>query len=424
MHSGSLDEELPADHAVRSIWAYVLGLNVDPLLEGIQAVEGSVGRDATDPRILLSLWLFATGEGYGSARELDKLCNECLPYRWLCGGVSMNYHTLSSFRSGHGEYLDQLLTESVATMMSEGLIDLKRVAQDGMKVRASAGASSFRREETLKRCLDEAKAQVELLKKELDEDSSASTRRQKAARQRAAEEREERVRQALLERAKLEELREEQKQEKGAKYVPEKLRASTTDPEARSMKFADGGSRPGFNMQFATTTEGNVIVGVGVTNSGGDASQLLPMIKQIDDRYDQTPDQALVDGAYATKEDIAQAKEAYGLDVYAPIKNEKKLQEEGKDPYQPKPRDPPAVAAWRERMGTEEAKEIYKQRGPTAEIVHAGMMNHGLYQVLVRGLAKVKCIALWYALAHNLRRYYALKQAQAAQSEEKSAEKA
>jgi transposase len=419
MRTGSLDQWLPVDHEVRQVWAYVLGLNLDSLLDSIQAVEGVAGRDATDPRILVSLWLYATSAGIGSARELDKLCKDCLPYEWICGGVSLNYHTLADFRVAYGECLDQLLTESVAVLMSEEVIDLKRVAQDGMRVRASAGASSFRREETLKRCLEEAKAQVETLKKEVNEDSSASTRRQKAARERAARERQERVEEALRERTKLEELREKQKREKGIKYEAEKLRASTTEPEARVIKMADGGTRPGYNMQFATTTAGRVIVGVDVTNSGGDGGQMLPMVEQLDQRYGQTPNEYLVDGGFATKEDIEQAKDKYGVDVYAPIKNEKKQKEEGMNPYQPKPRDTPAIGQWRQRMGTADAKEIYKQRASTAEWVHAGMRNNGLYQLVVRGLAKAKCIALWHALTHNLWRYYALKNAQQAGGDEK-----
>ena len=369
------------------------------------------------------MWLYATGEGVGAARELDRLCEDRLPYQRLCGGVSLNYHTLADFRVNHGEYLDELLTESVAAMMKEGLIELKRVAQDGMKVRAWAGASSFRREATLLRCLEEAKAQVEALKNEVDEDGSASTRRRKAARQRAAKERQERVEQALVERAKLAELRERQKKEKGKKYEPKQLRTSTTDAENRMMKMADGGTRPGYNMQFATITNGGVIAGVDVTNSGGDGGQMLPMVVQVHERYDRTPDEYLVDGGYVSKADIEQAKEKYGVVVYAPLKNEKKQKEAGLDPYQPKRNDALAIAQWRERMGTDYAKEIYKERASTAERVHAGMRNSGLYQVLVRGLYKVKCIALWYALAHNLWRYYALKQAQATASPKTTTER-
>lgn len=412
----SLNQMWSMDHEIRQVWDYVQRLNIEPLLSNIRAVAGGADRNATDPRILLSLWLYATSEGVGSARELERYCKEFLPYQWLCGAVSLNYHTLADFRVDHEKYLDQLLTESVAVLLSEGLIDLKRVAQDGMKVRASAGGSSFRREETLKRCWEEAKAQVEALKKEVNEDGPASTRRQRAARKRAARERLERVEQALRERAKLEEWREEQKQEKGKKYEPEQWRASTTDPVARPMKMPDGGTRPAYNMQFASTTKGGAISGVDVTNSGGDGGKMLPMVGQLDERYGATPEEYLVDGCFATLEDIAQAKEKYDVDVYAPIKNEKKQKEEGKDPYQPKRRDAAAIGQWRVRMGTAEAKKIYKERASTAEWVHAGMRNSGLYQVKVRGLMKVRCIALWFAVAHNLRRYYALKQAPAAKT--------
>jgi transposase len=424
MEAMSLDESLPEDHEARQVWAYVQEVNIDPLLARIRAVEGAVGRNATDPRILLSLWLYATNDGVGSAHALDRLCKDSTPYKWLRGGVSLNYHTLSDFRTQHEDFLDQFLTDSVGVMMSEGLIELNRVAQDGMRVRASAGDSSFRRKKTLERCLEEAKEQVEALKKEVNEDGSSATRHEKAARQRAARERQEHVKQALVERDKLEELREKQKKEKGVKYDPEQLRASTTDPEARRMKMPDGGTRPAYNMQFETTTESRVIVGVDVTNSGADGGQMFPMLQQLNDRYGKTPSQQLVDGGFNTIDDIEHAKEVYNVDVYAPIKNEKKQKEEGQDPYKPKKKDSPTIGEWRQRMGTAEAKEIYKERASTAEWVHAGMRNHNLYQVRVRGLPKVRCIALWHALAHNLRRYYALKQAKLAGNDEKSAKAA
>ena len=284
-----LDQLLTPDHEVRVVWKFVEGCDLSPLLQQVRAVEGRPGRPANDPRILLGLWLYATIDGVGSAREVDRLCREHLAYEWLCGGVSMNYHDLADFRTQHGEVLDQLLTDHVAALMHTELIDLNRVAQDGMRIRASAGASSFRRQPTLERCQEEARAQVQALRTQVEDDPTAVSRRQQKARERAARERQERIEQALAERAQLAELREQQKQEKGAKYEPEKLRTSTTDPEARRMKMPDGGTRPGYNVQFSTTTADGVIVGVDVTNSGGDGGQLAPMIEQIDERFGQPP---------------------------------------------------------------------------------------------------------------------------------------
>jgi len=406
----SLDQLLPPDHVVRIVWDFVSGVDVTPLLTQIKAVPGHVGRDATDPRLLLALWLYATIDGVGSAHALDRLCHEHLAYQWLCGGVSLNHHTLSDFRSQNTAFLDRLLTDSVATLLQEGLVELKRVAQDGMRVRARAGASSFRREQSLRQCLAEADAQVQTLKRQVDESPQAATSRQQAARQRAARERQERLQQALAEREKLLATRTQQKKEKGVQFEAEQLRASTTDPEARKMKMPDGGTRPGYNVQFATTTESGIIVGVDVTNVGSDGGQLQPMLEQLEQRYEQRPKQVLVDGGFTTLDDIEQA-ESDGIEVIAPIKNEASMQEKGEDPYQPRKKDGPGVSAWRQRMGTLEAKAIYPLRAQTAEWANAGARNRGLYQVTVRGRQKVLAVALLHALVHNLLRAAALRRA-------------
>ena len=191
---------LPADHQARIVWEYVESLDLEPLYASIKAVERRPGQPPIDPRILFSLWLYATLRGVGSARELDRRCDQEtgeVPFQWICGGVSVNYHTLADFRTQHVELLDQTLTASVAVLMQEGLVTLERVAQDGMKVRASAGAASFRRGATLEEHLAEAKEQVEALKTELDSDPAAASRRQQAARERAVRERVERLQKAL-----------------------------------------------------------------------------------------------------------------------------------------------------------------------------------------------------------------------------------
>ena len=399
MQVQSLDALLPEDHRARWVWEYVEGVDVTPLYQRIRAVEGHAGRDPIDPRILLGLWLYATLDGVGSAREVDRLCADHVAYQWLCGGVSVNYHTLSDFRVGHGEFLDALLTGSVATLMHQGLVTLERVAQDGVRVRASAGAASFRRGPTLEECQVQAQAQVEALRRELQEDPSATTKRQQAARQRAARERTERIRQALAELPKAEAAKK--LEDKG------KARVSTTDPEARVMKMADGGFRPAVNVQFASDTGSQIITGVDVSNSGSDQGQMVPMLEQHQDRYGQPPGAALVDGGFAKKEDIEQASSPQiGTVVYAPVQKPKK---EGQDPHAPRPGDSPAVIAWRQRMATPEAQEIYKDRAATAECVNAIARNRGLRQFLVRGLKKVRAVALWFALAHNLMRGVALR---------------
>lgn len=402
----SLDQLLPDDHQARSVWAYVEGLDLTPLYQAIQARQGVAGRDANDPRILMALWLYATLDGVGSARRLDQLCQESLPYQWLCGGVSMNYHSLADFRVEHVALLDQLLTDGVAALLHQGLVSLTRVAQDGMKVRASAGSSSFRRHTTLAKCLEQAQAQAAALKTASDEDAAAVSRRQQAARQRAAHERQERVHKALQEAEQLGQRRQEIERSKGVPAKPE--RASTTDPQARTMKMGDGGFRPAYNAQFATTTVGGVIVGVATISSGSDSGQMSPMVAQLARRYGRAPEELLTDGNFATLDDIQTVHEKHGVKVFAPVKDEAKKRERGVDPFAPRPRDKEGVALWRQRMGTVEAQALYRERASAAEWVNALARNRGLYQVRVRGRLKVLAVLLWQALAHNLMRAVAL----------------
>ena len=398
-----LDALIPHDHPARVVWDYVEGLDISSLYDRIRSVERGPGRDAIDPKILLAVWLYATVEGVGSARKLDELCREHAAFQWIAGDVSTNYHTLADFRTGHVELLDGLLTKGVAALVAEELVDLNRVAQDGMRVRASAGAASFRRRPTLEEALAQAEAQVEALRTEVEEDPAASDRREKGARQRAARERAERIKAAL---ERLPEL--EAKKKAGEK---DKARCSTTDPTATVMKMADGGFRPAYNFQFCTATDSQVIVGVGVETTGSDAGQMVPMVEQVKGRYETVPSEVLVDGGFAQHDQIeAVSAPGLGCTVYAPVPKPKDPQV---DRHAPKPGDSVAVAAWRERMRTEEAKAIYKERAATAECVHALARGRGLIHLLVRGLAKVKAIALWHALAHNLLRAASLRAAAA-----------
>jgi transposase len=404
----SLDQLLDPDHPVRTVWAAVCALDLSAWLGEIKAVEGHVGRDATDPRLLVALWVYATLKGIASARELDRLCGPdgCLPYQWLCGGVSVNYHLLSDFRSQSGEKWDDLLTHLVASLVAAGLVSLDRVAQDGMKVRADAGKSSFHQKGSLEEALEAARQQVQALKRLAEQEDSRTdgekprrTPAQRGAQERAARERQRRIEDAMRQCEELQRQREATAKQSGRKVGP--ARASTTDPEARNMKMGDGGTRPAYNVQFATDTASGVVVGVAVTNAVTDGGELPPMLDQLKDRYEHVPDSALVDGGFATKETIDQADER-GCTVYAPVKNEKKQLEQGQDPYAPKRGDSAPVANWRCRMGTEEAKQLYRLRGQTAEWVNAQCRNRGLWQMPVRGQPRCRIIALLYAIAHNL----------------------
>jgi transposase len=407
-----LEATVGPDHPVRNVWAFVERLDLSALYGQIGSVEGAAGRPAIDPKILMALWLYATLDGVGSAREIERLTEVHDAYRWICGGVNVNHHTLSDFRCRPVDLLDQLLTDSVAVLMHKGLAKLERVAQDGMRVRASAGAGSFRRRLRLKFWQEQARAQVQALKGEIDADPNGANRRRRAAQKRAAEERQKRVEQALEQLAQV----EKQKNKKaGAKKENEteeqykkrtEPRASSTDPEARVMKMADGGFRPAYNVQLSTTTDKQIIVGVEVNNCGSDAGQLSPMLDQVEKRYQQCPAEWLADGGFASDADIEDAHSG-GTTVYAPVRHPRNS---SREPYVPLPDDSEALAQWRQRMGSEAAKEIYKQRAATAECVNAIARGRGLTQFLVRGLNKVKAVVLWYALAHNLMRTAALTQ--------------
>jgi transposase len=392
-----LEDLLDSDHQARLVWDFCLGLDLTPLSDSIRSRVGGPGHPALDPRIGVALWLYATLEGVGSARALAWLCEHHHAFRWLAGGVSVNYHTLADFRVSHLQFLDELLTHSVAVLREQDLVDLNRVALDGMRVRASAGAASFRRKQTLDEHLHEARDQVARLKEEMDDDPAAGTRRQAAARERAARERQERVQQALT---RLPELEAKKKADEKAK-----ARASTTDPEATVMKMADGGYRPAYNIEYAAATDGQVVVGVSVGTTGSDMGQLSPLLGQIEERFASRPAEALADGGFAKHADIEQAQ-ARGTTVYVPVPEPK---DPARDRHEPLPGDSAVIADWRRRMQTEEAKAIYQQRASTVECVNAQARNRGLLRLLVRGLEKVKAVALWYAIAHNVRRGFRLR---------------
>jgi transposase len=388
----ALEDLLETDHQARVVWDFCTGLDLAPLYESIRSRQGGPGRAAIDPRLCVALWRYATLEGVGSARALAWLCANQHAFRWLCGGVSVNHHTLSDFRVGHVDLLDRLLTHSVAVLREQGLVDRNRVAHDGLRVRASAGAASFHRRPTLEECLREAEDQVARLKEELDDDPAAPSRRHAAARDRAARERAERLRRAL---ERLPEL--EAKKKPGDK---DKARASSTDPEATVMKMADGGYRPAYNIEFGVATAGLVIAAVEVTTVGSDAGQITPLDDQVHDRHGSYPKEVLVDGGFVSLEDIEAAQAPpRGARVYAPVPEPKDPE---RDRHAPRPGESEPVREWRARMGTEAAKAVYRERASTVECANAQARNRGLIRLPVRGRPKVKAVALWFAIAHNV----------------------
>jgi len=384
-----LEELIAADHPARLIWEEVEQLDLRGFYAHLKVEEGGPGQAATDPQILVALWLYGTSKGVDKARELNRLCVESLPYIWLCGGVRVNYHTLSDFRVDYGEALNELMNQILVKLDGAGMINWKNQAQDGMRVRASAGAASFRREVTLEKGMAEAQSRVAEVEEK--EESKQLSARQKAAQKRAAKEKVERYEAALAEMPVVKAVKK--KEEK------EKARVSTTDPISRVMKMADGGYRPAYNWQFAVETTNLIITGVDVVNTGSDKGQMLPMLAQIKQRHQRLPENWLNDGGFVNLAVINQATKQ-GVTIYAPVP---KPRDKDRDRYQPLPSDPPAVAQWRERMGTDEAKELYKERAASVECVNAqARSQRGVQQVSVRGQAKVKCVALWTAITHNL----------------------
>jgi transposase len=403
------DDLVAATHGVRTVAAVVAKLDLSAFREPIRAREGVAGRDATDPELLVSLWLYACIRGIGSARELARRCEESSPFRWLCGGVSVNHRMLSDFRTDHGEALDQLFTQVIASLVDQELVSVSRVSQDGVRVRVSAGAGSFRREERLRNLLTESQKHVEELRRQVEEPErlSAEARKRSKAEQRVAQERQRRLEKAL---AQLPELKQQQQERAnragqgkyGQKIRDKELRVSTSDPEARVMKMPNGGYNPAYNVQLATDPKSRAILGVEVTNHGYDSAGLSEaMREQVQRRSGRKVEQQLLDGGYLRNRDIERAHEQK-VELFVPPKGARTAKNRGWE-LSPKARDSAAIRAWKQRMASQQGQEIYRQRAATSETVNADLRSYrGLTQITVRGLYKARCVALWCALAYNL----------------------
>jgi transposase len=406
------DELVGAAHRIRVVWRVVESMDLWSFCKPIKARQGVRGRDATDPRLLVALWLYATIRGVGSARELARLCLESRPFMWLCGGVSINHHLLSDFRVDHAAALDGLFTRVIAALVDKDLVKVTRISQDGTRVRACAGASSFRRKERLEELLEQARAHVVEVKALLDDParSAGLSARKKAAGQRAARERLQRVEEAV---AALPEL--EKKQKKLAKKVSRKQkaaqrikepRASTTDSESRVMKMPNGGFNPAVNMQFAVDIQSRAVVGVEVVAQGTDQHLAEPMRRQVEQRTGRKVKEHLIDGGYLVKDEVERAA-AQDVRLYVPPKPPRNKDKRGSQ-YEPMPGESQTLTDWRARMGSDKGKEIYKERAATSETVNGDFKTHrGLDRLRVRGLAKATCVGLWLALAYNVMHFAA-----------------
>ena len=401
-----LEGLLPSDHRARTVVSFVASLDLSELYAAIGSREGEPGRPAADPAVLLALWLYATIEGVGSARALARLCERDLAYRWIAGGVPLNYHGLADFRVGHVALLDRLLTESVTALIAEGIVSLAEVAVDGTKVRAQASRESFKTAGALARIEAAVERRLAALTEEVASDPAASSRRRQAAQEQAAQDvkaRAERAREALDQlRAEKEARAKTHKKDEEKKAEP---KASLSDPEARFMRFPDGAHRPAYNAQIAAAPREGIILAMKMTDRRNDAGLAAPMVDEIVERYGQTPQNLLVDTHYATAEDIAAlaAHPAGAVRVFAPPPSEsddvkpKTLARRAKKRAQ----EPESVKEWRSRMTTPEARAAYGVR-KFIERINGNLKNHGFGFVPVRGLIKAQAVALWHALAHNL----------------------
>lgn len=460
-----VEQLIEPDHPARAIWEFVGRLDLTRFYETIQAVEGRPGRQAWDPRLLISIWVYAYSRGISSGRELSRRCEYEPAFQWLAALGRINYHTLCDFRSTYDSELPELFAQVLGVLSSEGLVNLERVMHDGTKIKALASKSSFDRRERLQKHLEAAQEQVEALKDWKEEESAG----QKAARQRAVQERQARVEQALKELDALE-------KSASAKRKDSEARVSHTDPQARVMKQPNGGFGPSYNVQLSTEAAHKVIVGAAVTQSGNDWSSLVPAMEEVEKNCGAKPRQVVVDAGFTTRNNVvelsAQGVEMIGslrefnaggqmerrgiapefhpkafeydaqLDSYrcpmgtalkhicarkrgqamehtyradrqaceaCPFQRSCCGREEGNPRLVHRIQEPKVMEDFLKRMEQDEAKEIYRQRAGVAEFTNAWIKAKlGIRQFRLRGLAKVGLEILWASLTYNIQTYIRL----------------
>lgn len=408
-----LEGLLASDHRARVVLRFVESLDLSALYDAIKAREGEPGRPPPDPAVLLALWLYATIEGVGSARELDRLARCDIAYRWIAGGVPLNYHGLADFRVGHVALLDRLLTESVTALITAGVVSLAEVVIDGTKVRAHASRDSFKSADKLARIEAAVQERLARLKTEVECAPEASSRRKRAAQERAAREVAERAAaaQAALDKVRAEKAKRAKTHKTDEAKKKSEPKASLSDPAARFMRFPDGAIRPAYNAQIAVAPRQGIVLAVAMTDRRNDAGLALPMVDDIATRYGKAPQNLLVDTHYATAEDIAAlaAHQAGAVTVFAPPPPERAdvkpatLERRAKQ----RARQPDSVKQWRNRMATATGQETFRRR-KLIERINGNLKNHGFGFLQVRGLLKAKAVALWHALANNLMAAYRL----------------
>jgi len=451
------------DHAARAIWELVGRMKLDGFYAPIEAVEGSAGRTPWDPRLLVSLWIYAYSRGISSAREIARRCTYEPAFQWLCGLGEINHHTLSDFRVDHDASLRELFVQVLGVLSAEGLVSLERVMHDGTRIKAFAGADSFRREERLKEHLKAARKQVEAMGDPREEQPP----RKRAAQERVLRQRQQRLEQALEEVQKVREAKRPQDKEQA--------RASESDPQARIMKQSNGGYAPSYNVQLSTEASHRIIVGTAVTQSRSDYGELIGAVLRVEQNLGRKPSQMVVDGGFTSRENIA-AMADQGVDLIGSLGKESQhpgrrrgvaeefypekfiydaqqdifrcpageiLRHKGRDfrravvSHQYRARTeicracefrskccpgnvhhgrslirtehPPSIRRFSEKMQTQQAKNIYRQRGAVAEFPNAWIKDKlGLRQFRLRGLLKVGLEVLWAALTYNIQQWIRL----------------
>lgn len=399
-----LERLVPEDHRVRDVWGFVETLDLGLFYARIKARGETPGRPAADPGILLALWLYATIEGVGSARGLDRLCEYHVIYRWICGGVGVNHEMLRTFRNESGAFLDHLLSQSLTALIGEGLINLDEVITDGTKIRASASRSSMRHKPRVAEIEAALAARIAKLREELDTDPTATERRLKVRRLASAEERARRVSAAhekFAEREAERSVRAKSHPGEAADAQADTPRVSTSDPDARLMKMADGATRACYNVQVGTADE--FIVAIQPTERGNDRGLAPAVVTEVVRRCGQAPSRLLADSTAMTEADIVDFATSHReMEVFAPPKGcSETAKPASRARYERKlAGEPKCLKDWRARMASEAGKTVYARRGKT-EHPHARMKNCGFGRMLVRGLKKVRAVCLLHAVAHN-----------------------
>lgn len=401
MNYCSIDDMLDKDHPIRNVWRYVENLDLSKKLLKIKSIEGHVGRPAIDPKILVSLWLYATIEGIGAASVIAQRVKDSLSYKWLCGDVPVEVRTISQFRADNGDLFEDILIQGIVILQKSGLVELKEIAHDGLRVRAHASKDTFKDKKSIKLLLKEAKERVSILKRELEEDKGKHVIKVKERELRHAESKLKVLKDAQNEVSKFiddqKKSRRRNRKKNMTKEEKDEVKISITDPEARIMKLPGGGFRPAYNFQYAVDTATYVVVGVDVVQARSDNGQLYPMYKKIKKHFGVKPEKYLADGGYKKMESIEKL-EKDNCEVYLPV------QSSSKNNFKPQKNESEELQNWRNRMSTDEGKQVYKRRASTIECINARFRNLGLYKVLVRGLKNVRNVANIFAIAHNMSR--------------------